>query len=93
MMTRFLVEVPHDDSKEGCARAIRTFLATGSHFMTNADWGCSDGEHKAWFIVDMDSKEEARFVLPPMYRSVAQITALEKFTQEKIDAIMAQHDG
>jgi hypothetical protein len=92
-MTRFLVEVPHDSTKEGCARAIRAFLSTGFHFMTNADWGCSDGEHKAWFFVDMDSKEEVQLVLPPMYRSDAQITALEKFTQEKIDAIMAQHDG
>jgi hypothetical protein len=92
-MTRFLVEVPHEDSKEGCARAIRNFLATGSHFMTNADWGCSDGEHKAWFIVDMGSKDEVRTILPPMYRADARITALEKFTQGKIDDIMAQHNA
>ncbi len=92
-MTKYLVEVPHDESKEGCARAIRAFLSTGFHFMTNADWGCSDGVHKAWFFVDLGSKDEVRTILPPMYRAEAQITELEKFTHEKIDAIMEQHDG
>ena len=59
-MTRFLIEVPHENKKETCDRAVRIFMETGSHFMTNAEWGCGDDVHKAWFIVDMDSKDEAR---------------------------------
>ena len=75
-MTRFLIEVPHENKKEACERAVRVFLATGSHFMTNADWGCHDNEHKAWFVVDMESKEEARAILPLLFRQDAKIIAL-----------------
>lgn len=92
-MTTYLVEVPHEDSKVACARAIRTFLESGFHFMTNADWGCADDEHTAWFTVDLESKDEVRMVLPPMFRDDAKITAVRKFTREEVDTIMAEHNG
>jgi len=91
-MPRFLIEVPHEKKKEACERAIRVFLATGSHFLTNADWGCHDGEHKAWFVVDMESKEEARAILPPLFRQDAKIIALRKFTMADLDETMEQHN-
>jgi len=28
-----------------------------------------DGEHKAWLIVEVDTKEDARRILPPAFRS------------------------
>lgn len=90
-MNRFLIEVPHESTKEACERAIRVFLETGSHYMTHADWGCEDGEHKAWIIVDLDSKEEAMAILPPLFRHEAKITALRKFTQSDIGEIKEQH--
>jgi hypothetical protein len=91
-MTRFLIEVPHEKEKEACERAIRVFLATGSHFLTNADWGCHDGEHKAWFVVDMESKEEAMAILPPLFRHDAKIITLVKFTMDDLEETMEQHD-
>ena len=90
-MSRFLIEVPHSDDVVDCAHAVKVLLSTGSHFLTNADWGCEDGVHKAWLIADLDSKEEARSILPPEYRSAARIVSLNKFTIEEIDAILAAH--
>lgn len=90
-MARFLIEVPHKAEKVACAQAIKVFLSTGSHFLTNADWGCMDGEHKAWIIMEVDSKEEARSILPSAYRSQAKIMKLSKFTMEEIDEILLQH--
>jgi hypothetical protein len=90
-MARFLIEVPHTD--EECALAIQTFLKTGSHYMTNAEWGCSDLEHKGWIIVEVDSKDEARRVLPPAFRSQAKIVTLRKFTIEEIDEVLSSHGG
>jgi hypothetical protein len=90
-MAKFLIEVPHEAEKAACARAIRIFLETGSHFLTNADWGCFDGEHKAWIILEAENKEEARFVLPPAFRPQAKIVRLNKFTMEEVDEIMQQH--
>jgi hypothetical protein len=89
-MARFLIEVPHKDHLTACEHAVRTLLSTGSHFLTHADWGCHDGEHKAWVIVDVDTREEARSILPPEYRSTAKIIQLNKFTKEEIDEIFGK---
>jgi len=90
-MAKFLIEVPHEPEEVACARAVEIFLKTGSHFLTHADWGCFDGEHKAWIIIEVDSKEEARYILPPIYRSQAKIIELNKFTMEEIDQILRRH--
>ncbi len=70
-MARFLIEVPHEAEEVACARVVEIFLKTGSHFVTHTDWGCMDGEHKAWLIVEVDSKEDARRILPPAFRAHA----------------------
>jgi hypothetical protein len=74
-MPRFLIEVPHEEEIVACAHVVEIFLKTGSHFLSNADWGCKDGVHKAWIIVDVDSKNDAMaiFRLPPAgHRRAAQ---------------------
>jgi hypothetical protein len=90
-MAKFLIEVPHEATKEECTAAIQIFLQTGSHFLTHADWGCLDGTHKAWIMVDADSKDQARGFLPPAYRSRATIVSLNKFTPDPSDAVVAEH--
>jgi len=90
-MARFLIEVPHDEQVASCVQVVQTFFQTGSHFLSNADWGCQDGEHKAWIIVDVDSKEEALNVVPPVFRSQAKVVKLNKFKMEDIDDIVRQH--
>jgi len=92
-VTRYLIEVPHENSKEACERAVQVFMATGSHFMTNADWGCPDDEHKAWFVVDLGSKEEVLAILPPMFRRDAKIITLQRFSMEEIDETKKRHKG
>ena len=82
-MSRFLIEVPHEAESKACAQIVQIFLSSGSHFLTRADWGCMDGEHTTWIIVEVDSKEEARSILPPALRSQARIVALNKFTKEQ----------
>jgi hypothetical protein len=90
-MARFLIEVPHEAEKTSCARAVHTLLSTGSHFLTRADFGCMDGEHKAWIVVEVENKEEARTILPPAFRSQAKIIGLNKFSLEEIEALLAKH--
>jgi hypothetical protein len=90
-MTRFLIEVPHEDNRIACARAIRVFLETGSHFLVNADWGCLDGEHKAWIVLEGNNKEEALSVLPRQVRPQAKIVSLARFTMADVDEAVRQH--
>ena len=92
-MARFLIEVPHQANTAACERAVRILLNTGSHFLSHADWGCLDGVHKAWLIMDLESKEQARNILPPAYRRQAQIVQLNEFTMEQIDEIARHHTG
>ena len=90
-MDRYLIEVPHEDDKLACMRAVKIFLESGSHFLTNAEWGCMDGEHKAWLIVDVESKEEARQILPAAYKLNAKITRIGKFTREDMDKVGTEY--
>ncbi len=90
-MARFLIEVPHETDVIACAHVVQNFLTSGSHFWTHADWGCNDGEHKAWLIVDVDSKDEALRIVPPAFRSQAKIVRLNTFTLEEVDEILRHH--
>jgi hypothetical protein len=90
-MERFLIEVPHEAREEACLRAVRILIESGSHFLTNSDFGCMDDVHKAWIIVEVDSKEEARSLLPPLYRSKAQIVKLTKFSLAEVDRLLERH--
>ena len=90
-MARFLIEVTHENEAAACARAAELFIRTGSHFLTRADWGCTDGEHKAWIIVDVDTKDEARGIIPPVLRSQARIVRLNSFTLEQVEELRRHH--
>jgi len=90
-MARYLIEVPHEEEKVACARVVDIFLKTGSHYLTHTDWGCMDGDHRAWLIVEVDTKEDARRILTPAFGSHARITGLNKFNMEQIDAILGHH--
>lgn len=90
-MARFLIEVPHEAEEGACARVVEVFLKTGSHFLTNADWGCMDGDHRAWIVVDVESKEQARGIIPPVFRAHARVMRLNKFTMDEIEEILRHH--
>jgi hypothetical protein len=92
-MARFLIEVPHEEDIVACAHVVEIFLKTGSHFLTHADWGCKDGDHRAWIIAEVDNKEQARAILPPAYRHQAKVVQLNKFTMEEIEEIRLYHRG
>lgn len=90
-MSRFLIEIPHEAEKVACLKAVKVLQETGSHFLTHADYGCLDGVHKAWIIVELDSKEEALMTVPRAYRSNATIVKLNCFSEEEIDELLSHH--
>jgi hypothetical protein len=90
-MARFLIEVPHAGDFDACTKVVQVFLSAGSHLLTQADWGCMDGNHSAWITVDVDSKETALQLIPPAFHNQAKIVSLNKFTMDQINEIMAKH--
>ena len=91
-MDRFLIELHHEEKTIECAKVVNVFLQTGSHFLTNTEWGCKDGDHRSWLIVEVESKEEARQILPPAFRSQANVIKLNKFNLEEVQEILQQHE-
>jgi hypothetical protein len=92
-MSKFLIEIPHEGGKNACLQSVSILLSSGSHFLTNADWGCLDGNHKAWFFMEAESKEEALMVVPPAYRKDTRISQLNKFRLEEVEDLLKHHQG
>ncbi len=90
-MARFLIEVPHGAAAADCTKAVEAFLRTGSHFLTHADWGCQDGDHRAWIILEVDSRDEALNVVPPVFQAQAKIVRLNTFTMQDLEQLLQRH--
>jgi len=74
-MDRYLIESPH--APEDCDRIVREVHNAGYlHFF---DWGCHFGDHTGWAIIETDSLEHARQVVPWSIRDKARIVRVEKF--------------
>jgi hypothetical protein len=92
-MAKFLIEVEHDAEIISCLRVVKIFLESGSHFLSNAEWGCMDGDHHAWMIVDVDDKHEAMAIVPPGMRSRTRVIGLNQFSLDQVDLILKKHTG
>ncbi|MGA7929857.1 MAG: hypothetical protein WCA20_28165 [Candidatus Sulfotelmatobacter sp.] len=90
-MPKFFIEVPHDPDVRACAEVVQVFLTSGSHFLTNAEWGCMDGDHNARIIVELETKQEARSIVPAAFRHRAKVIGLNRFSMEQIDDILSRH--
>jgi len=90
-MPRFLIEVEHEAEASACDRAAQVLFTSGSHWLTHADWGCLDGVHAAWLIVEVETRELARAIVPPVHRSRARVIGLSAFSLAEIDTFLAHH--
>ena len=74
-MQRFLIESPH--SVEKCDQAIKDLHAAG--YLHHFEWGCKDNDHTAWAIVEAETLEDVRQIVPWYLRAQARIVRLVKF--------------
>jgi hypothetical protein len=81
-MERYLVVVPH--TEESCTKALKQIEAIGS--ITRYDFGCKDGEHTGWVVIEAESKKEALLVVPPLERPNARVIKLVRFSPEDVRA-------
>ena len=74
-MDRYLIETPHTASE--CLTLIKLINAQG--YLWNFDWGCQAGTHNGWAIINAENEAQARLAVPPLVRSRARVTKLNKF--------------
>jgi hypothetical protein len=90
-MEKYLIEIKNGGDRASCLRSIQSFLSTRSHFVTSVEWGCIEGEHKAWLIIKTGNRDDAMRIIPSAYRQNAKITRLYKFTGKEIDESMLKN--
>ncbi len=77
-MDRYLIESPHDAAD--CHKIVEQVSAAG--YLHHFDWGCADGVHCGWAIVETDSLAHATQIVPWSVRSKARIVKLVKFDSD-----------
>jgi hypothetical protein len=81
-MARYIIQSTHTEAD--CVRALDAYLQAGAHYLTNTDWGCKSGDHTGWTIIEADSYEEARLMVPPIARRDAKLVPLNKFSPDQV---------
>jgi len=79
-MQRYLVVSHH--TAEDCVQALKEALAIG--YLTHFDWGCKDGEHTGWAVLEAESKAQAMLSVPTFLRGSAHVVQLTKFHPDKV---------
>lgn len=79
-MDRYLVSVSH--TNDDCVRALKAVEAVG--MITHFDWGCKDGDHTGYVIIEAESRSQALMVVPPLMRDKARAVRLVKFEPEEV---------
>jgi hypothetical protein len=82
-MEKFIVISHHTGSD--CVRALKEVLAIG--YLTHFEWGCKDGAHTGWAILEAESKAQAMMSVPNFLRSQATVVQLTKFEPESVKAM------
>lgn len=79
-MDRFLIESPH--TADDCKKVVKDVYAEG--YLYNYEWGCEDGVHKGWVMIEAESASQALRSVPHALRSSATATKIVKFDSETI---------
>jgi len=74
-MDRYMIIAPHTDAE--CSAVVKQVIAAG--FNTHVDWGCKDGDHTGWAVIEADSHEQALMFVPPIMRPNARAVKVVKF--------------
>ena len=85
-MDKYLIETPHTD--QNCHLVVNEVHAMG--YLYNFDWGCGDGVHCGWAIIEAENEAEARMVVPSIIRKDARVIRLIRFDPDKVQAL--HHD-
>ncbi len=59
-------------------------LARGHEELARYDWGCGDGDHTGYAVVETGSKAAVEATIPAFLRPKARIVELSKYTPEQI---------
>jgi hypothetical protein len=80
-MERFLIESPH--TARECKMVVKLVQSMG--YLNNFDWGCREGVHTGWAMIEAENAAQALGVVPALIRNQARAIKLSKFPSEIVD--------
>jgi hypothetical protein len=81
-MARYLIESPH--KAEECLKALDEELEKGGDVLGRFDFGCKVGDHTAYAIVDVNTRNDALKLVPSFLQNSARILEVGKITPDMI---------
>jgi hypothetical protein len=87
-MAKYLVEVAHTDRE--CVWSLQRFLEDSPDGLALFQWGCKDGVHVGWAVLDAEHRFGAQTLVPQILRAKTRIVELCVFSPEEIRAF---HEG
>ncbi len=79
--SQFSLTIPHNADE--CNRVADAIAAMGKDELAKRNWGCRNGNHRGYGIVESENEEEAIRVLPEWLRGKARAVKVNKFTTEE----------
>jgi hypothetical protein len=87
-MSRYLIASGH--RADECVRAIDATLTRGTSVLDKFVFGCKEGDHTGYAIVDVKSLSDALAMVPDFLQESACVTRVDKFTAADIRAMHAK---
>jgi hypothetical protein len=81
-MARYMIESPH--TPEQCLKALDEELEKGRDVLEKFDFGCKAGNHTAYAIVDVKTRDDALKFVPTFLQKSARILEVGKITPDMI---------
>ena len=86
-MTKYLITSRHEP--DDCLRALDEELAKGPGILDKFVYGCKEGDHTGYAIVDVKNLSDALAMVPGFLQASACITKVDKFTPAEIKSFHA----
>ncbi len=87
-MATYLITTRHEP--EQCLRALDEELAKGPDILNKFVYGCKDGDHTGYAIVDVESKDKALSLVPEFLQDSACISRVDKYGPGEIRSFHAK---
>ena len=65
-----------------CLALLEVINAMG--YLNHFDWGCKDGVHSGWAIIEAENRDQAHLAVPFLVRAQARVVRLNKFGDEAL---------
>lgn len=79
---KYLIESPH--TKQECLRELDEISAKGQKTLGQFYWGCGQGDHTGYAIVDARNESDAKNLVPDFARDKAKVVELHQFSPDEI---------